>query len=266
MPRFPHIRKGMDWHQTSAREWNAMSDAAESWANLTTGPGLRLVKRPRGATLELDPHGPGPETFRKRVAIQEVADSHLIVREVVYAGSPPVPGEMSWNREAHVAYPDVGSDFSEFRSFVWGEDDPKLETPILSAYRKAGDWLVILPATVDRMVVLRSFGLNPATGEPDENSRFAIVQDVEPVIVDNVWTGEMETSGEPQTINVWPLMRAGHFRPFIWIPTTLSTLATILPLTLIEGVWWLKQRPKRAVARRQGPVKLLDCAQVDPRV
>lgn len=104
------------------------------------------------------------------------------------------------------------------------------------------------------LVVLRAFH------NDDPGSRFAFVQEVKPVLDQGTWTGQMQAVGATILVNVWPPMTCRHFAPFIWQAAELDDRTTILPLTRIGGVWWLKQRPMRAVSMRHGPVRMLDCA------
>lgn len=113
------------------------------------------------------------------------------------------------------------------------------------------------PAT-EREVVLRAFF------NDDPGSQFVIVQEVQPEIVDGVWTGEIVTLGEPLTVNVWSNTWAELYKPFLWEPLEIDIRATILPLVMIGGVWRLKQQPKMGIQRRKGPVRLLDCTTVSP--
>lgn len=107
----------------------------------------------------------------------------------------------------------------------------------------------------EKLVVLRGYH------NEDPGSFFVLVQEVKPSVgEDGIWTGGYEAFGETVKVNVWPFMVAGHFAPFVWEPEELTVQTTLLPLTLYDGVWYLKQQAKRAVARRQGPVKFLDCA------
>lgn len=310
MSDLPHIESGMEWNETSAREWRNVIDHVQ-----------RLIDA-LGITPQAQLDAP-PDTFqirrRHRVAIVETIDArerpYMMVRSVRYATPPPREGQYAWVGPAFEAYPEIGLVLDDFLPFVWtplscqetceaqGEvlfrecmkrdgavesvcratadqaiaaciaenceseirdPPPTLGTPILDAHWQDGHWLVSLAsgAGAEKLVVVRAFPKGDDK-EPDPGSRFLIVQEVRPVIVDGTWTGTYEAFGDTANVNVWPELTAGHYRPFLWEPAALQMKTTIMPLARIGGVWYCKQQPKIHVERATGTVKQMDCHKLE---
>lgn len=254
----PQVQPGTQWWHTRAQAWKNLFSLVLRLSNLTVGPGLILRMRGQGMTISLREDIVRPRPARRRVAVVSIGETSMAVREVRYAGKPPIVGAYKWVGEDIPAYPDVGNTWDDLEAFAWGTDTPTIATPILDAYRIDEHWYVQTPASAEREVVLRAYF------EDDPGSQFVIVQEVQPEIVDGVWTGGMVVRGEPLTVNVWSNLWAELYKPFLWEPMEIDARATILPLVLIAGVWRLKQRPKMGIQRRKGPVRLLDCTTVSP--
>jgi hypothetical protein len=112
-------------------------------------------------------------------------------------------------------------------------------------------------------VVARRYEYFPGTTTPDPGSRHVWVQEIQQQIVDGNWTGIYETVGDVKKVTVWPPLTAGYFLPFLWEPADgsvpLNDSVTVLPLTTIKGIPYLKQRPIMEVARIQGPIRDVGC-------
>lgn len=254
MSDYPDIRKGTEWEQTSARQWqNLIADVERS---ARSDPGV-------AALFEIW------KRRRRRVAIvEEVAPDakSLTVRGIKYAAPLPIEGEYEWDGPTLEAYPDIGHRMSEFEPLWWPDGVPNLSTPVLDAHYTHGQWLVSFPTATaggERLVVVRSFGLNDAEPpEPDPGSRFLIVQEVKPHQIDGIWDGTFEPIGDTLEVAAWPYMTAGWYKPFLWEPLALQERTTILPVVSIGGVWYLKQRGKEAVVQVRGQIKQMDCPRV----
>lgn len=261
MTDLPDIQPGTQWSETFAREWQQVMNVIRQIDGLTVAPPLTKGQAGTGLHIGFNPQAGFTSILRSRVALVSTIGQEatsLEIRRVRYATNPPTVGEYEWADQPTVAYPEVGFSLEDFAAFLWTEESPTPSTPFLDAWWD-GYWFVSLPSQAEKRVVLRAF-LND-----DPGSAFVVVQEVRPVLdAQGAWTGEFEPFGDPATVNVWPKMVAGDYRPFLWPAEALSPRTTILPLTLYGGVWHLKQRQKRAVVRRTGPVKLLDCANVGP--
>lgn len=278
LPEFSQSQKPSDW---SAAQLRNLSIAARKINNLRAGPGLEIRHTDSGIEINLT------EAFRKSqpreatvvlTHLPEKEDTLLCVRKVRHITIPPQPSRENcddgiegkpvctygWDGPDFEAYPDFGSVAMSYSAFYWPpEDPPMLKTDFLRAKFRDGYWFVEAQIGAERMVVIRAY----VDDEPDpQASRFIIVQEVTLAYgEEGNWTGGYEATGDAVKVNVWPTMFAGQFAPFIWAGDEITDLTTILPLASIGGIWWLKQRPKRAIVRRTGPLKLLDCTAVEPQ-
>lgn len=276
MAEYPDIERGTNFGDIPARQWQNLSSRARRSDNFNVGPGLLIEKARDGDRILLDPKHEPTALHRKRVVvIKEPApgtDQWLEVKTVRYKNRVPrPPGTRGGTYELHgptiQAYPVVGTVFAEFVGLAFAETDgegatiaPDSSTAILDAYFEAGIWYVYPPTQLDRFVVCRSY----TEGDDDGFGRTLIVQDVLPTLDEaGVWTGALTVVGDPIEMNVWPAMKAADFAPFLWFPADLNDFATILPVTFWHGTWWLKQRPKRPVSIRRGPLQLVDCQPVE---
>lgn len=246
----PRISKGSQFGDVTAAQWNNLVDIVE-----------RLARSLPDATLNAPP--PPPDNIRRtrRVAlvrrIESDIQNEIKVRTVLYREDrPPVSGDYVWG-ESFTAYPEVGVTPLDLAPFAWPELQPTIRTPILHARQDHEFWFVSPPMQAEKLVVLRAFG------DDDPGSRFALVQEVRPILVDGAWTGAYESFGDAEQVNVWPTMVAGDFAPFMWLALQIDDRTTLLPLVFYAGVWYLKQRPKRAVVMRDGPIKTLDCSDAE---
>lgn len=260
MSQFPDIPPGIPWEETYSREWHNLIDY------------VGRVMAAFGVTPSGEIGGPGGEFIirrRIRVAIVEPLDAeqpYMMVRTVRYANDPPVVGAYEWGSPPFEAYAEPPFELSDYAAFVWMVEDvspeppPALQTPMLDAHWQDGHWLVGLAegGGAEKLVVVRAFADGP-DDEPDPGSRFLIVQEVRPVIVDGTWNGTYEAFGDTSEVNVWPAMTAGQYAPFVWEPLGLQEKTTVLPLTRIGGVWYVKQRAKMNIERPTGRIKQMDC-------
>lgn len=197
-------------------------------------------------------------------------DASIAVRAIEYADRPPVVGQYRFSTAAFEAYPALGISMADFAGLAWLQPPPEepppeeplpvkqpdLSAAICEACVRGSLWYVQPPIYPDRFVVAQSY----TDDDSDGNGRMLIVQEVLPSLGENGrWTGVLFVTGESVEMNVWPTMKAADFAPFLWVPEVLNDQTTILPLTFWHGTWWLKQRPKRAVALRRGPLRIVDC-------
>lgn len=258
MSQFPDIPPGKPWEETSSREWRNL---------------IGYVGRVMDA-LGVTPTGtigePGSSFIirrRRRVAIVRTIDArerpYLTVRPIRYLNDPPQVGVYEWADEPFEAYPEIGFTLSDYEPFVWTAPGPTLGMPVLDIYWQDRHWLVSLSDSggAETLVVVRAFE-NGQDGLPDPGSRFLIVQEVRPTIVDGAWNGAYEAFGDTAKVNVWPALTAGHYRPFLWEPVGLLEKTTIMPLARIGGVAYCKQQPKLHVERPTGQIKQMDCTAI----
>lgn len=217
----------------------------------------------------------GAPPWRTVVLIKEpnlAEDTWLDVRAVHYLDAPPIAlspiqtePRVSYATDVFRAYPKIGYRLADFVGFAFDDIDdegdprfPDLTAVFMEAHRSNAFWLMAPPVTQERYVICRDY--LPTDTERLGLDRMVIVQEVMPELdAEGAWTGNMQISGEPTEMNVWPFMKAADFEPFFWLSADLNDSATILPVTFWHGTWWLKQRPKRAVSLRRGPLQLVDC-------
>lgn len=254
----PHLRQ---WSQRQPIDHRIQNEPVEALNQLTTGiaPPRQLLDMPiviqRSVVLIKEP--------------DPLVDTYLEVRPLVYADRPPVSGQYIFSGSAFVAYPELGLEINDFVGLAWlereepegDEEEGALKQPdasaaICKAYLRQSLWHVQSPIYPERFVVCRAYLDDDLEGL----GRLLIAQEVMPSLdEDGMWTGTLEAIDEPVEINVWPTMKASDFGPFFWLPEALNDETTILPLTFWHGVWWLKQRPKRGVSLRRGPLRIVDC-------
>lgn len=268
--RGPQFRPGQGLGSIKASDLNRIVKLAEQATNLI-GVTPIIVDNPGGSRrIRLSPEwlaGVRAQLLPLVITAPIEPDvSRITARAVRYAALPPeqdVGGCSSttldacqyvWDGDDFTAYPDFGYQAQQYAGFVWSPVDdgpPRLETPILKAYRCHGYWLVQMPQDAEKLVVLKGY---TAPG-----SLFVQVHEVVPEVSGGTWTGNFIPIGDEITVNVWPLMVAWDFEPFrvkTWPPVWEKT--TILPLTFTAGVWWLKQRPKRAIIQPSGAVHFME--------
>lgn len=253
------------WSRRQLPDHRRLNEPVEAINRMTTGIGLpsalHKVHRPLRRIVVLI----------KEPNVAE--DEWLNVRAVRYLDSPPIPLSpipsdppqlrVSYATDAFRAYPKIGYTIADFLGSAFADIDdagivilPDLTTVFLDAYLDHGFWVVSPPATRERFVVCRKY----LDDDTDGLGRMLIVQEVMPELdVEDKWTGRMQVSSVPIEMNIWPFMKAADFAPFLWYPAELNDFTTILPITFWHGAWWLKQRPKKPVSIRRGPLQLVDC-------
>lgn len=276
---FPIIDRGTQFGQVPARQWQNLIETVKQLANLKVGQGLSIDKPTDGWFIGLDPkHEPTVVHRRRVILVREPAegDRWLDVRGVRYLDQPPhiryraePPQENRYQLHTEVlqAYPVPGSRISDFVGAAFAElDEANEPVPVndsavfLDAYWERDAWYVHPPIFQDRFVVCRQYAFD----DPEGWGRLIVVQEVEPELgAFQEWTGALRPIGDVFEINVWPTMKAADFAPFLWVPEAMNDETTILPLTFWRGAWWLKQRPKRAVSLRRGPLRIVDCQPVE---
>lgn len=257
MSDFPSIESGMEWNETSARQWRNLTEYAQ---RLVDALGITPAGRIANPALTFNLRR------RRRVAIVETVDprerSYLGVRSVRYATQPPRDGEYEWAGPTFEAYPEIGFTLEDYAALLWAEALPTIDTPIIDIHWQDGHWLAGMEVGTEKLIVVRAFKTGD-DGEPDPGSRFLVVQEVRPVIVQGVWNGTYEAFGETSEVNVWPEMTAGQYRPFLWEPMALQEKTTVMPLVRIGSVWYVKQRPKFNIERPTGTIKQMDCSAIE---
>jgi len=259
----PEIKEGSGWQDYSSRQWRNLVETVRSLANLQAGTGIGM--RRHGGQLGIEAVV-RPESRPIPTHHVVILDAHhelliegaqegyrtLLVRGICHSPLPPKAGQYVWATEPFVAFPEVGTDFDAFESYVYTDPEPWGDVQALLAVYRGEYWYVSPPASAKRLVILRDF--------TDEASIYVTVQEVAPKYPpEGPWDGTYGVVGEPVVVNVWPGLKAGDYRIWRWEAEQPTDRTTILPLEMIGGVWYLVQQPKWPVVRRTGAVRFLDC-------
>jgi hypothetical protein len=271
MSDLPDFRSEQRPHDWSAAQLRNLVNLARKLNNITCGPGLTVQSSPNGLHFALSQqwHKSIPlDATVVVVAHPRIEDVNLTVRKVRYATMPPKESVVDcdeggrtctydWDGGTFEAYPDFGLRVIDYDAYYWSnERPPMLQTPFLKAYHRDGYWRVETAPGIERLCVIRGIG--------NSDDWYLDVQEVDIDRTSSPWNGQFVPIGEQVTVNVWPETEAEDYRIWLWRGAFYGRpdgeTPTVLALTRIGGLWYIKPFPKwNAVVLKPG-VRISDCS------